>query len=213
MILRKKKKNFEQPNEGSHLAVLADIGSLGEKVTPWGQQDQLRWRWFVQQIGKDGRQLSVIATYNNSLNENSNLVQVITDLTGTPPDDGFDTETLIGANARLTIKHHVTQNGSVFPKIVAILPPGKNEPVLQIPGWYKRTASGDKTPSPASDAATSPAKAALQRAAANSKAVASAPPAKQVGDSELPPEPHDLDTDDDATSFPGNDATSDENAA
>jgi hypothetical protein len=101
----------------------------------------------------------------------------------------------------------------VFPKIVAIVPPGKSEPFLQIPGWYKRAANGNKMQSPASDASTPPAKATLQRAAPNSKSVTSSPLAEQIVDSELPPEPHDLDADDDGTSFPGDDAKSDENAA
>jgi hypothetical protein len=201
MILRKKKKNFEQPKEGTHLAVLADVQDLGEKLTPWGKQ-QVRFRWFVKQVGKDGKQLSVIATYNNSIDENANLFQAITDITGKPPDDGFDTENMIGINNRLDIKHHKTLAGNIFPKIVAYLPPAKDDPVLPIPAWYRRGTEGNHAPA-----------AAAPRAPANTKPVVSAPLAKRIDNPELPPEPHDLDTGDDGTSFPGDDATSDENAA
>lgn len=197
MILRKKRKQYQPPDEGSHLGVLADIENLAEKVTPWGKQDQLRYRWFVQQVGKDGKPLSVIATYNNSLNENSNLVQVITDLTGTAPDDGFDTDTLIGINSRIVIKHHKTLAGNTFPKIVAYLPPAKGDPVLRIPAWYRRGTDGNPTPA-----------AAAPRTPASTKPVVAAPPSQQADDSNLPPEPDELDSGDDDTSFPG-----DENAA
>jgi hypothetical protein len=184
MILRKKKKQYQSPDEGSHLAVLADIENLGEKVTPWGQQHQLRFRWFVRQVGKDAKELSVIATYNNSLNENSSLVQVITDLTGAPPEDGFDTDTLIGINSWLTIKHNRKPDGSVFPKVGAMRPPAKGDPVLRIPAWYKRGAKP-----------------------------IGAPLSQQTDNPELPPEPDDIDAGDGGTSFPGGNATSNENAA
>lgn len=200
MILRKKHKQYEAAAEGEHLAVLGDVEGL-EKLTPWGKQ-QLRFKWFVPQAGKDGKQLSVIATYNNSIHENANLFQAIADITGAPPDDGFDTDSLIGANNRLTIKHDKKLDGSIFAKPIAILPRRENDPILRVPEWYKRVVNNNK---PAS-AETSSANTIAQPTAANSRPVSS-------DHSELPPEPQDLEAGLDATSFPGDDATRDEPAA
>lgn len=53
MIL--KKIMSEPPDEGQHLAVLADILDLGMRNTNFGPKDQLRMKWFVQQTGKTAR--------------------------------------------------------------------------------------------------------------------------------------------------------------
>jgi hypothetical protein len=155
MILKNMIKPFEMCDEDSHLAVLADIVYLGTRNTKYGPKEQLRFKWFVQQTGTDGRELSVISTYNNSLGQGASLVKAITAITGKAPTDGFDTESLIGANNRITVEHHPKADGRVFPDVIAILRPGKNDPKLSIPAWFKR-AEGDNTP-PAAGAATTPA--------------------------------------------------------
>jgi hypothetical protein len=198
MILKKILKPFEFPDEGSHLAVLADIVDLGVRNTKYGPKEQLRFKWLVQQTGKDGKELSVISTYNNSLGQSANLVQAITDITGMPPVDGFDTESLIGANNRLTVKHEKKPDGRVYPNVIAILRPGKNDPKLSIPHWFKR-AGGDNSP-PATGAATAPAP---EPQAAKPGAVSS--DTNQNDNLESRP--------DDATSFPADSSTAGKHAA
>jgi hypothetical protein len=219
MILKKIRKQFELPDEGSHLAVFADLEDLGKKMTPWGLQEQVRAKWLLQQVGEDGKNLSVIATYNKSLNENSNLVQMIADITGTPPGDEFDTETLIGANARLTLKHQKKKkDGTIFPKIVATLPPANGDPVLRIPDWFQRAGGNNNTP-PTPAPTSAPPKAAVRPTPPKSKAVPTAPSVEEQNKSlespPEPPEPGDWDPSeyDEATSLPSNDAGSDRHAA
>lgn len=155
MILKNIIKPFEMCDEDSHLAVLADIVYLGTRNTKYGPREQLRFKWFVQQTGTDGKELSVISTYNYSLAQGASLVKAIMDISGKAPTDGFDTESLIGANNRLTVKLEKKPDGRVYPNVIAILRPGKNDPKLSIPHWFKR-AGGDNTP-PATGAATAPA--------------------------------------------------------
>jgi len=135
---------IEPPDEGQHLAVLVDIFDLGTRNTVYGPKDQLRCKWLVQQRGKDGKELSVVCTYTKSLGQKANLLKAITDITGTPPTDGFDTESLIGANARLIIKHKPTPDGRVYANVIAILRPGKKDPKLPIPAWFKRAGADDR---------------------------------------------------------------------
>jgi hypothetical protein len=196
-MIFKKITNYELPEEGSHLAVLADNEDLGEKTTPWGLKKQVRFKWLLQQKGKDGRELSVIATFNNSLNENSSLVEAITSITGTPPGEEFDGDTMIGTNSRLTLKHKTKKDGNIFPKIVAILRPTKGDPVLRVPGWFKRADSGGKNP----PAAATPSEAAPQPVPKPSTAASS--DGNRNDHLESPPEPPDCDPSDydEAASF------------
>jgi hypothetical protein len=152
MKIVKKHKEFELPTEGSHLAVLADILDLGERPTAYGLKERLRFVWLVDQLGADGKQITVIATYTKSLDDRATLVRIITDITGKVPGEEFETENVIGANARVIIKHNQGKDGRVYANIVAILRPGKGEPVLKIPDWFERGDGGQKVaaaPSPA----------------------------------------------------------------
>ena len=216
MIITKTKKQFELPGEGSHLAVLVDVEDRRAQVTPWGVRDQVRLKWLVKQVGTDGREISVIATYNKSLSDNASFVQAIKDITGRPPGDTFDTETLIGANNRLTLKHEPKKDGSLFPKILAILRPGQGDPVLLTPTWFRRAGDGSNTP-PSAAARNAPPKAAVH-ITPKSKPVAIAATAEQndaLKPVSEPPESGDWDPSqyDLAASFPSSDAVSDEPAA
>jgi hypothetical protein len=198
MILKKINKEFEVPDPGEHLAVLADVVPLGVRNTNYGPKDQLRFKWFVQQTGTDGRQLGVIATYNNTLGDGASLVQVITDLTGNPPGDEFDTEALTGVNSRLTLKiQKKKKDGTKFAKVIAILPPRKGDPLLLVPQWYKRTG-GNTLPAAAVATATAPHTLTPPSVQAENNKLQSTMEASE------PPEPPEWDPADydDATGFP-----------
>lgn len=200
------------PDEGQHLAVLADISDLGKRNTHFGPKDQLRFKWFVQQTGKDARELSVISTYTKSLGQGANLVKAISDITGAPPADGFDTDSLIGANARLIIKHKTTPDGRVYANVIAILRPGKNDPKLPVPAWFKRSGTDDNK-QPAVGAATAPP------TAPQAPKPAAAPSRPELGRNlqspAEPPEPAEWQVSDydEATSFPAENGVAGENAA
>jgi hypothetical protein len=57
-----------------------------------------------------------------SLHEKSALFQFLKAWRGEPPISGFDTETMIGAGAQITIEHGVSAKGKVFANIGAIAP-------------------------------------------------------------------------------------------
>jgi hypothetical protein len=216
MIIKKTTKKYELPDEGVYLAVLADVEDRGEQMTPWGVKEQIRLKWLLQQVGKDGKELSVIATYNKSLDDRSKLVAAITDITGTPPGEQFEMETLIGAINHLTIKHQKKQDGSIFPKLVAMLRPAKGDPVLGIPAWFRRAGTNNNAP-PSTAATTAPLKAAVQNMAATAKPVPSPPVAERKAADPVaePPESEAWDPAeyDEATSFPNGNAASDKHAA
>ena len=211
-MIFKKTGNYEMAEEGSHLGVLVDIEDLGEKMTPWGLKRQVRFKWLLERKGKDGRELSVIATFNNSLNENSSLVETITSMTGARPSDEFDGESLIGTNNRLTLKHKTKKDGNIFPKIVAILRPAKTDPVLRVPPWFRRAGEGDPTP-PAASLASSPNAGPQPTPKPSTRAVPSN--GNRNDHQESPPDPPNWDPSDydEATSFPTGNGAADDHAA
>jgi hypothetical protein len=214
MIIKKMKKEFEVPDEGSYLAVVADVEHLPAQTTPWGVQKQVRVKWLLQQLGKDGKELSVIATFNESLDDRSKLFAAITDITGIAPGEQYDTENLIGLNCRLTIKPKKKLDGGLFPKVVAILRPAKGDPVLLIPAWFKRAGNNNMPPSAA--ATTAPPKSPAPNKAATSKPAGTILEAECHKSGETvaePPEGGDWDASDYATGFPNSDTGNDEHVA
>jgi hypothetical protein len=47
----------------------------------------------------------------------------------------------------------------VYANVIAIMRPGKNDPKLQIPTWFKRASAGNDTPPPAAAAMATAARA------------------------------------------------------
>ena len=151
MIITSKEKKFEIPNEGEHLAVLADIVDLGETETAYGLKDLVQFRWQVQQLGSDGKPLSVRQKpHNKSMYEKATLRKDIKRILGKDPGDSFDVETLLGVNSLLEIEHH-TREGRTYANIVAIRRPTNGGPVLKIPEDFKRATGNKSNKAPANN--------------------------------------------------------------
>lgn len=138
MIITNKQKQYELPDEGEHLAVLADLIDLGEVDTTYGKKDRVRFIWLVQQCDTEGKQIAVAYSYTKSLHEKASLRKVIKIMLGRDPEDSFDLETLLGMNIRLVIEHQA-RDERTFATIVAMLKPRKGDPVLAIPRDFVRT--------------------------------------------------------------------------
>jgi hypothetical protein len=106
------------------------------------------------------------------------------------------------ANARLIIKHKTTPDGCVYANVIAILRPGKNDPKLAVPAWFKRASSGGNPPPTAS--AVSPAAPLAPKPASSAEAPSNKPQSMAE-----PPDPAEWQASDydEATSFPADDST------
>jgi hypothetical protein len=154
IIIGTKQKLFEIPNEGEHLAVLADVVDLGEVETNYGRKDQLQLRWLVDQRGADGKPLLVRQRpHSKSLHEKSTLRKDVKRILGQEPGDPFDVESMLGMNAILEIEHY-TREEKTYANIVAIRRPTNGDQTLKIPDDFKRDDGTKK--SKASFAVNSP---------------------------------------------------------
>ena len=138
IMIGTKQTTFEIPNEGEHLAVLADVVDLGEVDTNYGRKEQIQLRWLVDQRGADGRPLLVRQKpHTKSLHEKSTLRKDIKRVLGQEPSDPFDVESMLGMNVILEIEHN-SWEGKTYANIVAIRRPPNSDRVLEIPKDFKR---------------------------------------------------------------------------
>jgi hypothetical protein len=137
LIVSTTPKQYELPDEGEHLAVLADVIDLGEVDTQYGKRDRVRKIWLVDQRDKEGKLIAVAHSYTKSLHEKSSLRKAIKAILGRDPGNSMDLETLLGTNMRLVIEHR-EYDDRTFAAIAVMLRPRKGDPVLRVPGDFVR---------------------------------------------------------------------------
>ncbi|VVB52906.1 Uncharacterised protein [uncultured archaeon] len=179
-------KEFEKPESGQYLAILADIVDLGIIKTSYNNveksQPMTRFVWLLEVNGKDGKPLQVQARYNNNLysakGKESNLYKAIKQILGTAPPVTLDPETLIGSVRKLFVIREVSEKGD-FANIMGITPAeagktvaiptdfvrDKNKPVEQQAKNKKPFVPGQQGQQAAAPAQTAPAPAAQDPAA------------------------------------------------
>jgi hypothetical protein len=142
MIVTTKAKQYENPSEGEHVCVLADVIDLGTVQSSYGPREKVRLVWLVSERGTDGKLLSVVQTFNKTLHEKSGLRKALKSILGTDPGDTFDLEKLVGVNARLVIEHN-EHDGKVYANVTAILRLPKDGVPIEIPNSYVRRKDRD----------------------------------------------------------------------
>jgi hypothetical protein len=147
MVVSSPKKQYELPDEGTALAVLADVIDLGKVETAYGPKERVRFKWFVEQTGKDGKPINLIQSFNKSMHEKSTLRKTVKSVLGRDPGDSFDLETLIGSNARLVIEHNEYE-GRTFANITAVIKPEKGARLLTVPKDFVRFAKNQSKSGP-----------------------------------------------------------------
>jgi hypothetical protein len=139
-------KQFEKPNSGMFSGILADVVDLGQVITTYnGQsktQSMVRFVWFLDQVGTDGKQLTVLARYGVNLHEKSNLYKAVKQIINAAPPPTFDLESLIGQVRQLFIVRdtQTDSNGNVvkdFANIQGHAPAAPGKTVI-IPADYIR---------------------------------------------------------------------------
>jgi hypothetical protein len=147
LIVTTTPKQYELPDEGEHLAVLADVIDLGEVDTQYGKKDRVRFIWLVEQRDKEGKLIAVVISYTKSLHDKASLRKAVKAILGRDPGNSLDLETLLGTNMRLVIEHSEYE-GRAFAAIAVMLRPRKGDAVLRVPSDFVRSKSpsGGGTP-------------------------------------------------------------------
>jgi hypothetical protein len=169
IVVKKPKKTYHPAPEGLHQAVCVDI------LAPWTEEDgfnagrmveKTRIFWVLDQTrtwkNDDGTEkqipYEVSNTYTMSLHEKSNLCRHLEAWRGKKftekEKEGFDLESLIGANCQIQVVHNIKDSGEIFANVGAIVPIGKNMTKLVVPFKYERRKdrAAKVTDKPAGDA-------------------------------------------------------------
>jgi hypothetical protein len=129
--------NFERPDTGMYHGILADIVDLGTVTTVYnGQaktQPMVRFVWFLNAAGKDGKQLSVTARFNNNLHEKSKLYASVKQILNAPPPVTLNPETLLGSVRKLFIQREITGEGQQKKDFANILGISPADPGIAVP--------------------------------------------------------------------------------
>ncbi len=123
--------------EGWTEAIIGDVVDLGLLTTKYGQKRHVRFVWFTQKYDSDGQRYRLFQQFSVSGHPQSNLMMAIESILDHPVTAPFDTEQLIGARAKVRVKHVLSSGNKEYANIVAIVPSDDPEGA-QIPADYVR---------------------------------------------------------------------------
>lgn len=130
-------KEFEHPEDGQYLGVIADVIDLGEVETGFGVKPRVRIVYLLDQNDSEGNPFRVVATYTASLHEKANLRKALKSILGADVSGQFDLEELLGINNQLVVTT-TEKDDKTYTNIVAILKAPKGTPRLAIPDDFIR---------------------------------------------------------------------------
>jgi hypothetical protein len=206
------KKVYEKPEEGSYLAVLADVVDLGMQETNYGMKDRLALVWVLDALNSDGYNFQLRQKFTKSLHENAQLTKTLKQITGAVPNEAtFDTEPLIGLTRIVHVTHNANAKGEVFANIELIQ---RTKDVIEVPENFVREQDKEpkqpqrrNAPTPAKSEVPAPAKKPVTRTVANTAptrtvAAATAQKPRAVAPAEpVEPEVEDSPIDEDSIPF------------
>lgn len=145
MIITETKKNYERPDSGEFVGVIADAVDLGTVPTKFGPKVKIRLVWVLDRNDSEGKPFRAMKQINASLDEKSELYKTVAAITGAAPQVGFDTESLIGKANTLFIVKEKSQDGKTdYANIKAILPLKAGAVVPAIPADFVRAKDKNK---------------------------------------------------------------------
>ena len=131
IIAKRPESNYTPAPEGLHHAVAVDVIDLGVLQTNWGDKHKVRLVWQIEEENAEtGRRFEVRKQYNLSLHEKATLRKDLEAWRGRKFTDeelkGFDLEKLLGANAQVQVVQDISEDGSIYANVQAVVPAPKN---------------------------------------------------------------------------------------
>jgi hypothetical protein len=152
IIAKENQNTFTPAPEGLHQAVCVDVVDKGMVEGKYGSRHTVQIRWQIDKLNpdNDNKSFLVVQSYTLSLGEKANLRKHLESWRGkkfTKEElDGFDVESLIGANCQLTITHNV-HNGNTYANVQSIVPLGKGMTKMEPEGYVRQIDRAEaKTP-------------------------------------------------------------------
>jgi hypothetical protein len=140
-------KDWERPEDGTYVGVIADVIDLGEVQTGFGVKPKVQIMWLLDAFDSNGHQHRVSSFYTASLHEKANLRKALKSILGADVSGQFDLEELLGINNQLVLQ--TTESGEkTYTNVIAILKAPKG-PRMEIPDDFVRKSEKEDTKKPA----------------------------------------------------------------
>lgn len=149
ILAKRPESNFTPCPEGLHHAVCVDVIDLGVLQTNWGDKHKVRVVWQIEDENQEtGRRFEVRKQYNLSLHEKATLRKDLEAWRSRKFTEdelrGFDLEKLMGANCQIQVTQDISEDGSIYSNVQAVVPAPKNVAKLT-PQDYTRSKDRPKT--------------------------------------------------------------------
>lgn len=149
IIAKAPERTFTPAPQALHHSVCCDVVDLGLVESAWGEKHKVRVVWQIEEVNGDtGRRFEVRKDYNLSLHEKANLRKDLESWRGVKFTEeqlrGFDLDKLVGANCQVQVVHNISDDGSIWANVSAIVPAPKNTPKMA-PADYTRVKDRPKT--------------------------------------------------------------------
>lgn len=134
IIARRPESTFQPCPEGLHHAVCVDVVDLGLVKSAFGDKLKVRIVWQIEELNDHQHRFTARKNYNLTLHEKATLRKDLEAWRGVKFTEdqlkGFDLEKLIGANCQIQVVHDLSDEGSVYANVQAVVPAPKNVPRL-----------------------------------------------------------------------------------
>jgi hypothetical protein len=150
MILTKRSKSFDPCPEFSGQAVCVDVTPPKTVQTAFGPKEQFRLVFEAERLRDDGSPYLVWSrAFTPSLNEKAAFAQFLRKWLGRPltasEEAEFDTESLVGRAAEITVVHENGNDGTTYANIALIRSDRSPKPLVPS-GRYTRVKDRDEKP-------------------------------------------------------------------
>ena len=130
-------KEFEHPEDGQYIGVIADVIDLGEVETGFGVTPRVRIVYLLDANDSKGNPFRVVSTYTASLHEKASLRKALKSILGADVSGQFDLEELLGINNQLVVTT-TQKDDKIYTNIGVILKAPKGSPRMAIPDDFVR---------------------------------------------------------------------------
>lgn len=135
-------KDWELPEDGQYIGVIADVIDLGLVKTGFGEKRKVQIKWLLDAADGEGKQFQVSVFHNASLHKDANLRKCLKSILGADVSGEFDLEEILGINNQLVIEQN-TKDDKTYANVIAILKVPKGSPRLEIPADFVRKSEKD----------------------------------------------------------------------
>ena len=136
-------KQFELPEDGQYLAVVADVIDLGTVTGTWGPKDRVQIVFLLDALNSQGEDFKVSVFANKSLHEKATLRKTLKAITRRDITGSYDMDEIIGTTVGV-VTEQSESDGKTYSNISAIIPAPKGQK-MEIPADFQRQVEKDGT--------------------------------------------------------------------